>query len=213
MVLARALKLLRKQQRQSLRESECDSSSEIESPVFESPEDNAFQNVDVQRACNYGETEMTTNSSFSFSDMSDEDDGEERVRALKLILTERGLMDDEPASSQPETQTKLQADTDSLPSLSEDDIDESSRANALKYLLQDREDFVWRVKKETKYLRKQKAKAGKRHRKMMRLKELKAMEKKKAKPSSKFSLQRAKSPLVSVLAGAFFCTSVPNSIP
>ena len=133
MALARALKLLRKQQRQSLRESESDSLSEIESPVFESPvfespEDNQCQNVVVQVTCHYdNETERTT-SSFSFSDMSDEDDGEQRVRALKMLLHERGLKDDEPAW-QPVTQTKLQADTESLPSLSESEDDmESSRA-------------------------------------------------------------------------------------
>ena len=185
-----------------MRESESDSLSEIESPVFESPEDNQCQNVVVQVTCHYdNETERTT-SSFSFSDMSDEDDGEQRVRALKMLLHESGLKDDEPAS-QPVTQTKLQADTESLPSLSESEDDmESSRAVALKILLQDRDEKARMVMKERKYLQKRRSKARKRDKKMMRLKELSAMEKKKAKPSSKFSLQPAKSQLT--WAGSFF---------
>lgn len=217
MVLARALKLLRKQQRLSLRESESDSLSEIESPVFESPvfespEDNQCQNVVVQVTCHYddNETERTT-SSFSFSDMSDEDDGDMRVRALKMLLHERGIKDDEPAS-QPVTQTKLQADTESLPSLSESEDDmESSRAVALRIILQDRVEKATMVMKERKCMQKRRSKARKREKKTMRLKELSAMEKKKAKPSSKFSLQPAKSQLTG--AGPFFRASVPNSFP
>ena len=194
MVLARALMMLRRGQQQ-YNSSEDSTSDTAEAFGFEwSDQEDQDNNLgfewsdqcqDEDQDNNQKDNEVTRETD-NFSDMSGEDEGEIlRGRALKILLHERGHQDDESASVI-QTKAVQDDDLDSVLSFSEDDI--QSRAMALKSLLKDRDEKVRLVKRELNRIWRQKKKEQKRQSKMIALKELKAIEKKKAKPSSKFSL-------------------------
>ena len=191
MVLARALMMLRRGQQQH-NSSEDSTSDTAEAFGFEwsdqEDQDNnlGFERSDQEDQDNNQKDNEVMRETDSFSGMSGEDEGEIlRGRALKILLHERGHQDDESASVI-QTKAVQDDDLDSVLSFSEDDI--QSRAMALKSLLEDRDEKVRLVKRELNRIQRQKKRDWKRQRKTIALKELKAMEKKKAKPSSKFSL-------------------------